>query len=306
MKRTGKIPMMLLQAMAFIFLMTVFHTVSAQKNHFSLVKELPKKLKEISGLAKDGNGLWSIIDSKDGDIYKLDLSGKIIQQIHLTNYKLKDAEAVTADRNYVYVGDIGDNNGSRKDRTIIRIRKSSLDNKEYITTEGEAIHFTFPDEERVKKKKSNNFDCEALISYKDSLFVFTKRRDDMKTGLYALPKQPGTFSARNIAVFKAKGLITDASVNQKENEVALIGYDQGHTRAFIWILSNFKGNDFFSGNFKRYELTNQKKLDWQLESITYKDDNSFFIACEKSKDLANTLYIIDKANLIPSRKGDSK
>lgn len=279
---------------------------NAQENKFELKKELSKELKEISGIAKDGKALWAIVDTKNAGIYKLDLNGTILQTIHLNNYKLKDAEAVSVDNEYLYVGDVGDNNGTRPNRTIIRIAKSSIGHQSLVNVDGELINFTFPDEGTVKKKKSNNYDCEAMISYQDSLYVFTKRRDDMKTGLYALPKSEGTYQARSIALFKTKGLVTDAAVNEKGNEIALVGYDEGHTRPFIWILSHFSGNNFFSGNYKHFELTNEKKLDWQVESITYRDKDSFFIACEKSKDVSNTLYLLLTTELLKSKKGDSK
>lgn len=278
----------------------------AQENKFELKKELPNKLKEISGITKDGDELWAIVDTKNADIYKLNLNGNIIQTIHLLNYKLKDVEAVSSDNRFLYVGDVGDNNGTRESRTIIRIAKSSLGDNPVVNVEGELINFTFPDEGHVKKKKGNNYDCEAMVSFGDSLYVFTKRRDDMKTELYVLPKLPGNYPARSITVFKTKGLVTDAAVNEKRNEIALVGYDEGHTRPFIWILSKFSGNNFFSGSFKRFELTNEKKLDWQVESITYKNEDSFYIACEKSTDIKNTLYLLPKTELMKSKKGDSK
>jgi hypothetical protein len=282
----------------------VFGTeAQSQMDNFILKKELSKELKEISGIVKDGNFLWAISDSKNAPVFKLDLSGNIVQQIHLSNITLEDVEAVTSDDKYLYVGDIGDNEGTRSERKIIRILKSSLGNGTSVKAKGELINFTFPGEGTVKKKKSNDYDCEALISYNDSLYVFTKRREDMKTGLYSLPKIPGTYEAKSIAVFKTKGLVTDAALNAKGNEIALVGYDEGHTRPFIWIFGNFSGNNFFSGSHKRYELTNEKKLDWQIEGITYKDATDLFISCEKSKDVDNTLYVISKAELRKSKKG---
>lgn len=281
----------------------IFNCSQAQENHFDLTKPLSKELKQISGIVKDGNAIWAIIDTKNADIYKLDFSGNIIQRIHPGNFVLKDVEAVTADKKYVYIGDVGDNKGSRKDRSIIRILKSSIGNKSTETVNGELIHFTFPDEGIVASKKTNNYDCEAIANYKDSIYVFTKRRDDLKTGLYVLPKRPGTYVAKFKEVFKTKGLVTDAAMNDGENSLALIGYEDSHTKPFIWLLSKFSGSDFFSGNFERYKLTNEKKLDWQVEGITYKDDNNFFVSCEKTKDVTNTLYIINKDELLKSHKG---
>jgi hypothetical protein len=268
-----------------------------QEIHFGMTRELPKALKEVSGLARDGNALWTISDDNRSDIYKLDLQGNILQQVHLKNIAVVDVEAVAVDREYLYIGDVGDNDGRREGRQIIRIAKSTLGGGSRVDVNGELIAFVFPDEGAVKKKKSNNFDCEAVISYGDSLYLFTKRREDLKTELYVLPKSPGKYVARSLGVFKAKGLITDAAVNPEGNELALVGYDEGHTRPFIWIFDHFGKEGFFTGHARRFELTNKKKLDWQVESISYRDDNSFYIACERTKDVPNTIYIVDKKEL---------
>jgi hypothetical protein len=304
MKNAGKVSIAIILNLICVLLFG--QQTAAQENQFQFEKQLSKELKEISGTAKDGNSLWAIVDTKNSNFYKLDFSGSLIQTIHINNYKLKDVEAVAVDNKYLYIGDIGDNNGTRKDRTIIKILKSSIGNETTANVDGEFIQFTFPGEGHVKKKKSNDYDCEAMVSFNDSLFVFTKRREDMKTELYALPKSIGNYSARSMGVFKTKGLVTDAAVNDEQNEIALVGYDEGHLRPFVWVFSNFKGNNFFSGNYKRFELSNEKKLDWQVESIAYKDDNDLFIACEKSKDEPNTLYVINKDEFLKSNKGHSK
>ncbi|MFL5810532.1 MAG: SdiA-regulated domain-containing protein [Flavisolibacter sp.] len=295
---------MILKSTGVLICILILTNCKGQEDQFLMKKELPAELKEISGIAKDGNFLWAITDNKKRTIYKLDLSGNLVQQIEVSNAAFEDVEAVTSDRDYVYVGDVGDNNGTRSTRSIMRIPKSSIGNNSQATASGEMISFTFPDEGEVKNKKSNNYDCEAMISFKDSLYVFTKRRDDMKTELYALPKSPGSYTARSISIFKTKGLVTDAAVNKSNNEIALVGYDEGHTKPFIWILSNFKGNDFFSGNHERFDLTNEKQLDWQVEGISYGDGNHLFLSCEKTKDVRNTVYSIDRAKLHLSKKGN--
>ena len=280
-------------------------TAHSQETTFQAKNPLQKELGEISGIAKDGHFIWAIVDSKNASFYKLDESGKIVQTIHISNIKLKDVEAITIDKNYLYIADVGDNSGVRPDRTIIRVKKSSIPSGKIVTVSGDIIKFTFPDEGVVKNKKNNNYDCEAVLIYGDSIFVFTKRRDDLKSALYVIPKVPGTYAARFISVLKTKGLVTDAAIDERGNNLALIGYDEdNHTKAFIWLLSNFKGDDFFSGREERFRLTNQKMLDWQLESICYKDENSFYIACEKTKDVPNTLYVIKRTDLIHSDKGE--
>src|SRR3954467_11083006 len=82
-------------------------------NVFSLEKQLPKELKEISGVSKDGNALWAIADNSKNALYKLDLTGNISQKFIINNVNFINAEAVTNDQHYVYIGDVGDNAGIR-------------------------------------------------------------------------------------------------------------------------------------------------------------------------------------------------
>src|SRR4030095_12027516 len=108
----------------FLLMATAITGIIFSQTHFEFKKELPKELKEISGIVKDGDALWAISDNRNVDVYKLDLSGNIIQQLHISNVALRDVEAITADKDYLYIGDVGDNDGTRDERTIIRVLKS--------------------------------------------------------------------------------------------------------------------------------------------------------------------------------------
>ena len=263
---------------------------------FFTTKSLPKKLKEISGLITDGAAIWAISDNPKVAIYKLDTSGNVLQQITVTNIAATDVEAVAADAEYLYIGDIGDNNGTRDDRLIMKIKKSTIGNGSTAMVTAEKIAFSFPDEISVKKKKKNNFDAEAMFSYKDSLYVFTKRRGDDNTELMVLSKKAGTQVARPAGIFNSKGLVTDAAINKNGTEVALIGYENGHEKPFVWLLNSFAGTDFFSGKSTQYQLAN-RKVDWQTEGITFYNDNTLVFSCEETKDFPASLFIMPKANL---------
>ena len=274
----------------------VIYPTYSEQTKFEWEKELPKDLKEISGIVKDGDVIWAITD-KSNAVHSFDLYGNEKTRIPLTNITVQDAEAITADNEYLYIGDFGNNEGNRLQRSIIRTAKKDSAAANDTSTQAQTISFTFPGDHEVEKKKENDFDCEAMVIYKDSLYLFTKRRGDMQTELYVLPKTPGQYEARRISAFNSDGMITDAAVNPAGNELALIGYDKGHTKPFIWIFSNFKGSDFFSGNSQRYYLGTKKKQDWQVEGITYADDQNFYISCEKSKDIPCTLYLLDRSAL---------
>lgn len=262
---------------------------------------LPKELKEISGITASGQDIWAITDKPRAEVFRLDQSGNIKGKTEITNTDATDVEAVTSDATYLYVGDVGDNTGDRVERKIIKVSKASIAPGRDSKVTGEVITFTFPAEGQVEKKKQNNFDCESLLSYKDSLYVFTKDREDKQTSLYAVPKTPGNHTARFINSFDVKGLITDASIDSAGNELALIGYHKGHRFPFIMLFNKFTGDDFFSGNNEKINLAD-KPWDWQLEGITYGNDNKLYFACEGTKQVSATFYGIKRKDIYKIEK----
>jgi hypothetical protein len=258
-------------------------------------------------MSAQGNNIWTITDKPKPFIYNLDSLGNLVQTVEITNVKVVDVESVTSDEQYVYMGDAGDNNGDRMERQIVRVPLNAIGKGANVKATGEIITFTFPGDKEVDKKKQNNYDCESLLSFKDSLYVFTKEREEGQTKLFSLPKTPGSYTARFIDSFDCKGLITDAAINQSNTEVALIGYHKDHKYPFILLFKNFTGNNFFSGKHERIELAD-KDWDWQLESITYKGDDMVYFACEGTKQVDATFYAIkrDKLKKLDKKKADKK
>lgn len=266
---------------------------------------LPKELKEISGLTAVGGNIWAITDKPKSRVFRLDMAGKLLQTVNVSNVEATDVEAVTSDSTFIYIGDVGDNVGDRVERKIIKIKAAGIPAGAEVQVTGETIEFTFPNEAVTETKKENNFDCESVLSFKDSLYVFTKDREDKETKLYVLPKVPGKYVARYISSFDSKGLITDAAINKQNNELALIGYHKGHLYPFILLFSNFTGNDFFSGDHQRIELA-KKEWDWQLEGITYSNKNIVYFSCEGTKQVPATFYGIRREDIFKLNKKKEK
>jgi hypothetical protein len=267
--------------------------------------ELPKELKEISGITAAGSDIWAITDKPRAQVFKLDTTGKLVQTVEVTNVEAVDVEAVAADNANLYIGDVGDNNGDRIERKIIKIPFTAIKPDPETEVTGDTITFVFPGQSDIEKKKENNYDCESLISFKDSLYVFTKDRQDKQTKLFALPKTPGNYTARFIDSFNCNGLITDAAVNKANNELALIGYHKGHQFPFIFLFDNFHGDDFLSGSHKKIELAD-KPWDWQLEGITYSDKNVVYFSCEGTKQVHATFYGIKRTDIFSLKKKKPK
>ncbi len=287
----------------FSFITLVFSCSSSSQGRGYLVEtKLPKQLKEISGIIAVGNYIWAISDKPSPVFFKLDKEGKLLQQVRFQKLAVSDAEAITADDKYLYIGDVGDNDGNRKVRTIIRVAFAGIGSGKNVVVGGETIKFSFPEDITVEKKKKNDYDCESLLSFNDSLYLFTKRRSDDLSELFVIPKKPGNHVARHISTLEVGGLITDAAINESKNEVALTGYQKGHDEPFILFIKNFTGNDFFSGKLERVQL-GKKNKEWQVEGITYKGDSQVYFACEATKDVPATLYSQSRNNFkIVSKK----
>lgn len=246
------------------------------------IRKLPKKVFETSGLIWWRNSYWTHNDSGgEHEIYRLDsLTGKILQTIYISNAENVDWEDIDQDDDYIYIGDFGNNLGNRNDLVIYKLPKSEIAENKYDTVMGVRIEFRYSDQnDYTIKNRANDYDCEALLSYGDSLYLFTKNWADLKCRIYAVPKSPGRYSALPLDEFTVDGLITGSCVNSNNDQVVLCGYK--NYVPFIWILSDFKNNDFFGGNKRRIDF--KELLATQTEGITFTDATIFSISAERTK-----------------------
>ena len=271
-----------------VFLLLSCH-INSQTNGLLLKKQLPKALKEVSGICYQNNNIWAISDKPHPNFFRLDAKGNMLQEIKIKNATVTDVEAITSDGSYLFIGDVGDNNGSRLSRSIYKVAINKIDKEALSAVIGEKISFTFSDEGVVTGKKGNDFDCEAIVPFNDSLYLITKRRTDEESELYVISKTPGIHVARLISKLDTKGLITDAAINPQKNQLALAGYEKGHERPFVILIKDFKGNDLFSGTVERIELSENNK-EWQMEGITFKSNDVLYLSCEETKNNPATIY----------------
>lgn len=149
------------------FLFSIACNNLAKHSDLEFKTELDKPLKEISGIVADGKDLWAITDKPKALFWNIDTKGTILQEVTIKNVQASDVEAVTKDENFVYLGDIGDNDGSRDERKIIKVSKTAIGKNDKSEIAGEIITFHFSDDVLDDKKKKNNYDSEALLSFGD-------------------------------------------------------------------------------------------------------------------------------------------
>ena len=137
--------------------------------------KLSDSVKETSGLIAFDNLLWTHNDDHDKTIYGLDSIGKIRRKIILEHNLNNDWEEISQDSTHIYIGDFGNNaKGNRTDLKILKINKTTFLNENPSV---ETISFKYSDQTDFSAKKPNttNFDCEAFIVSKDSIYLFTKQ-----------------------------------------------------------------------------------------------------------------------------------
>ncbi|MEA3521687.1 MAG: hypothetical protein U9R50_01795 [Campylobacterota bacterium] len=148
-----------------------------------------KKLDEASGLLvskKYPDVIWSHNDSGDKPrLYALDAKTlKLIKKIKVKKANHIDWEDMTYHRGNIVIGDFGNNKNKRDDLTLYTIEEPNpyKDKKVKIIAKQK---FIFSDQKKSRLKRKN-FDCEAMFSFNNELFLLTKHRADSNTTLYQL------------------------------------------------------------------------------------------------------------------------
>ncbi|MFH6994362.1 T9SS C-terminal target domain-containing protein [Flavobacterium sp. FlaQc-48] len=263
------------------------------KPEYSL--QLSDSLKETSGLIAFDHLLWTHNDDHDKTIYGLDSLGKIQKKIILDKVVNHDWEEISQNSTHLYMGDFGNNySGNRKDLNILKIEKKSfLEGNPNIET----ISFRYSDQTDFSSQKPNrtDFDCEAFIVLKDSIYLFTKQWKSSKTSIYALPNKSGDHVAQLKHTFDTKGLVTGATYLESKKLIALCGYSK-IGKPFLYLLYDFKSHDFLSGNKRRIDI----KLPFhQIEGIATRDGLHYYLTNESlvRKPIINVPQQIHYLNL---------
>jgi hypothetical protein len=256
----------------------------------SILTTLPSELNETSGLINLDGEIWTHTDNGgETELYQINLmNGNIIRTVEVHNANNVDWEDIACDENYVFIGDFGNNDGSRTNLRVYRVSRADLASSNDV--DAEKIHYSYSDQTSFEPSyHDTNFDCEALTCSQDKLYLFTKNWIDYQTKVYELSKEPGTHVAEYLASFNVNCLITGAELIPTLNTLLLIGYNESGG-SYTWLFNGFSGDDFFSGI--------NTKLIWtmltQVEGICYAGNNQAYASSEKfAGTLDPTVYSLD-------------
>lgn len=265
----------------FLFIFLNFFLLQSQIIDFKEKFELPSQVEETSGLLFLDGKIVTHNDSGDtSNLYEIDsLTGNLLRTININNVSNVDWEDLADDETYIYVGDFGNNNGTRTDLKIHRILKSDFKNNTSISAE--IISFSYEDQTNFNASNDHNFDAEGFIIHENSLFIFTKNRGDFKTNVYKIPKTIANHIAVKISTANIDGLITGATYNKNDDRFFLCGYDSYLIPFLIYIDEHRSiGEDIFFSGFQKFSLYNEVGQGSQVEAITYIEDGKYYISRE--------------------------
>lgn len=255
------------------------------------IGELDERIRESSGLSLMNGKLYTFNDSGNTpELFELDKeTGKIISTIKI-NGKNKDWEALTNDGTDFYIGDFGNNGGTRKDLEIYKVTSSNDSDR--------LISFEYPEQkEFIPKYSETDFDAEAMVYLNGKIHLFTKEWAAKSTTHYIIdPELAGKQQAQKTETYKTGFMVTDASYFDKK--LYLVGYTK-KTEVFLEIFNETAPGIFFNENPKRYYLGSALSIG-QIEGVAA-DGTGIYISGEKFHSPIGggkqSLYFIPKDKL---------
>lgn len=257
---------------------------------------VPEEVEETSGLVYVQGELLTMNDSGGKNfLYALDtLGGEVKRRVEIPRTVNRDWEALSYDGKCIYIGDFGNNLGNRQDLTIYKIE---IDSSKNALPSLDSIRFSYPEQVRFEKQKhAHDFDCEAMVVFHDSLFLYSKAWLDGITKIRVLPSTPGSHLVETIANFDAGGYITDAAFDEKNGLLILTGYnlDTPFLKSFLWICKTFHPAKLDKNRALKINLEPNFS---QIEGVVFIAENRIAITAEglhnKWIDIAPALFLLD-------------
>ena len=255
--------------------------------------ELPEEVRESSGLFFHNGRLWTHNDSGGKPIlYALDTATfEVVQRVTLANAKNKDWEDICTDGETVFVGDFGNNKGSRKKLRIYTFPLSALPDEGDATVQVDTIVFRFADQTNFEKRKhDHDFDCEAIFVTEDHLYLLSKGWETSTTRLYRLSKTPGNQVAEVVNGFDSQGLITGADYDRENGVLAIVGYVKTIWMPFMYLIFDFDeaGERLSHRRFEMPQLAGA-----QTEGICFFDKGRCYVSAETSPSMTSRVFKVD-------------
>jgi hypothetical protein len=189
-----------------------------------------------------------------------------------------DWESITASPEGLWIGDIGNNRGQRKDLQLFFLSGDQLKKSAKVNPKTTiSVHYPEADFPQIKGK-GHNRDSEAIIFVRDNLYLFTKNRLNTDAYLALLSPEVPAQAIAPLDTLKVEMMVTGADYNETTDLLAISGYYAfKNYLAFIPLFTN-QGKQF--ERLFRYHL---RGLDGaQIESVALGEENVIILSTEKT------------------------
>ena len=237
---------------------------------------LPKIINETSGLEILNNQFITHNDSGgEPSLYFFSQNGEIINSIKLEEESFweiynNDWEDITADEDYIYISDTGNNFGNRDNLNIIKVKTTdfSIDSK---------IDISYKDQQTFLPRPKHKYDAEALFLIEDKIAVLSKDRDNLFTDLYLIDKESNSKQVLESKItYNVNSLITGGDYNKDMGLLALVSYSSKGSQ-FLILFEDFNLETLAEKKFRKFKLPLERA---QIEAIKIIDDKTFWITSE--------------------------
>lgn len=179
-------------------------------------------IEESSGLVHVKKDLfWTHNDDEDYNLYLINLKGDTRYRwpVKIQN---NDWEDITTDSNgYLYIGNFGNNFNLRRKVSIWK-----LDPFERNRVYPIIIHYAEQGEFAPPIPGFNNFDVEGMVYHEDSLYLFTKNKNEKGFNVYAVADKPGHANPKIRQSVSINGMVTGACLSPDHKHLALLTYQR--------------------------------------------------------------------------------
>jgi hypothetical protein len=238
---------------------------------------------EISGMFIWNNHIWATNDGGNASkIYRIDTSGNILDSTTFSNASNNDWEELATNGVDIFIGDFGNNNGTRKDLRIFKFPFAKLGSQNVSV---DTISFYYSSQSDFASNPFTIYDAEAMVANPDSILLFSKSKADAVCRIYSIPNKNGNHVARLLDTFQLDFWVCGATTNNLN--VTLIGYGIGSS--LLPRMATIQRKD---GGFNHPAYTESLNLDYsnQCESAYMSDPETIHIATEASNGFPAALY----------------
>lgn len=259
---------------------------------------LDNSVSETSGLIWVNHRFITHNDSGgEPALYEIDTSnGSISRKVIVSNTTNVDWEDITADTSYIYIGDIGNNQGSRTNLRIYRVSISDYLNTPNDSILADTISFSYSNQHGfTPANMATNFDAEALVCLGDSLYIFTKNWKNSWTNIYSVYNKSGNYSIHKKDSLDVKGFISGGTYSPASQSIILTGYNF-LLSPFVVNISGVSNGSFANVTLIKNALSLPAAYSSQVEAICHLQGDEYFISSEAALGKSASLFHLNMEN----------